>query len=216
MNEEEKTVEGREQGQEDGDVNPIETTDDTQPSEKTLTQSQVNEIVGRIRQETREKLTKELTESLRSGMLEKYGVENDEELDTLFGRGQIYENLNSDYENKSRELREALSENALLKSRTDPERWEDIKLILGGKGLEVNVMNIEAEAERHPEWFKNETVSRELGEEQLKKFSESVEKADFSQPRKAVIRKLGNDPQNNDVSKDLDEEALVNKYFFHK
>ena len=44
----------------------------------------------------------------------------------------------------------------------------------------------------------------------------NLQKKDFVQTKKAVIKKLGNDPQHSDVNKELDEEALVNKYFFHK
>lgn len=199
-------------------VEEEENTDETQPSEpeeKTLTQSQVNEIVGRMRQELREKLTKELTETIRHEFLERYGVESDDELNDVFGKGQAYESLNDDYTVQSGRLQELSTENALLKSKADPERWEDIKLILSGKGLEVNEDNIVSESETHPEWFRTEEPQI-IDTAKMEQFTDNLQKKDFVQPKKAVIKKLGNDPQHSDVNKELDEEALVNKYFFHK
>ena len=199
-------------------VEEEENTDETQPSEpeeKTLTQSQVNEIVGRMRQELREKLTKELTETIRHEFLERYGVESDDELNDVFGKGQAYESLNDDYTAQSGRLQELSTENALLKSKADPERWEDIKLILSGKGLEVNEDNIVSESETHPEWFRAEKPQI-IDTAKMEQFTDNLQKKDFVQPKKAVIKKLGNDPQHSDVNKELDEEALVNKYFFHK
>ena len=204
--------------EEERKVEEEENTDETQPSEpeeKTLTQSQVNEIVGRMRQELREKLTKELTETIRHEFLERYGVESDDELNDVFGKGQAYESLNDDYTAQSGRLQELSTENALLKSKADPERWEDIKLILSGKGLEVNEDNIASESETHPEWFRA-AEPQIIDTAKMEQFTDNLQKKDFVQPKKAVIKKLGNDPQHSDVNKELDEEALVNKYFFHK
>ena len=114
------------------------------PAEKMLTQSQVNELVGRVRQETRERVMAE--------MLERYGVNNDVELNEIFGKGQTYDDLDMEYQNQGNAYRSVMAENALLKSHIDPARWEDVKLILGGKGLEVNAENIEGMIATHPEW----------------------------------------------------------------
>lgn len=208
MLEEEKLVE------EEEEENPDE-TQPSEPEEKTLTQSQVNEIVGRMRQELREKLTKELTESIQRSILERYGVESDDELNDVFGKGQAYESLNDDYTAQCGRLKELSTENALLKSKADPDRWEDIKLILSGKGLEVSEDNIIAESETHPEWFRVEEP-QVMDTSKMEQFADNLQRKDFVQPKKAVIKKLGNDPQHSDVNKELDEEALVNKYFFHK
>jgi hypothetical protein len=112
--------------------------------EKMLTQSQVNEIVGRARQEGRESALREL--------YERYGVSGDEELNSVFGLGQVYHDLDDEFKAQGNSYKEALAENALLKSRADESRWEDIKLILGGKGLDITMENIESLIPSHPEW----------------------------------------------------------------
>lgn len=112
--------------------------------EKMLTQSQVNEIVGRARQEGRESAMREL--------YERYGVSGDEELNNVFGLGQVYHDLDDEFKAQGNSYKEALAENALLKSRADESRWEDIKLILGGKGLDITMENIESLIPSHPEW----------------------------------------------------------------
>lgn len=112
--------------------------------EKMLTQSQVNELVGRARQEGRESALREL--------YGRYGVSGDEELGDIFGRGQAYFDLDDEFRAQGDSYRATLAENALLKSRADESRWEDIKLILGGKGLDVTMENIESLIPSHPEW----------------------------------------------------------------
>ena len=115
-----------------------------EPQEKMLTQSQVNELVGRARQEGRMSAIKD--------MVDRYGVGNESELDDVFGRGQAYDSLNDDFVSTNQKYNEVMAENALLKSHVDMNRWEDIKLILGGKGLEITEENIEALLPSHPEW----------------------------------------------------------------
>ena len=132
-------------------------TEPEAPAEKMLTQSQVNELVGRIRQETRERVMAE--------MLERYGVNNDVELNEIFGKGQTYDDLDMEYQNQGNAYRSVMAENALLKSHIDPARWEDVKLILGGKGLEVNAENIEGMIATHPEW--RGAVNEETGNKVL-------------------------------------------------
>lgn len=119
--------------------------------EKMLTQSQVNELVGRARQEGRESALREL--------YGRYGVSGDEELGDIFGRGQAYFDLDDEFKAQGDSYRATLAENALLKSRADESRWEDIKLILGGKGLDVTMENIESLIPSHPEWRTTQAVA---------------------------------------------------------
>ena len=113
-------------------------------TEKMLTQSQVNELVGRARQEGRESAMREL--------YERYGVSDDDEMNGIFGKGQAYDALNDEFIGQGDSYRNVMAENALLKTNIDMNRWEDVKLILGGKGMEVNEENINAELATHPEW----------------------------------------------------------------
>ena len=158
--------------------------------EKMIAQSKVNEIAARARQEGRDSVMKEL--------LAKYGVNNDTELDDLFGKGQSYVDLDNDYNLQGENYRDALAENALLKSRIDIDRWEDVKLILTGKGLEVNPENIEAQLVSHPEWRSNDAqqlngsnsggvFTPEMGKE----LSKQVGANETQKP--TVLKKLGNE-----------------------
>ena len=170
-------------------------------TEKMLTQSQVNELVGRARQEGRESALKEL--------LERYGVGTDAELDDVFGKGQTYDDLNEEFRTQGNSYKAALAENALLKSKIDPERWEDVKLILGGKGLDVTAENIEAMIGTHPEWrgavAEHKTlVTPEMAEQMVK------DAADNRVEKPATLRKLGNEPT---PEKPATEEEQVKKLF---
>ena len=118
-----------------------------QPVEQTFTQSRVNELVGRARQEGRESALKEL--------YNRYGVNTDDELNEVFGRGQAYDGLNDEYSAVQSSYNDLRTENALLKSEVAPERYEDVKLILGGKGMDVTVENIAMMLPSHPEWKGN-------------------------------------------------------------
>jgi len=125
------------------DAPEAEETQD-QPMEKMLTQSQVNELVGRARQEGRDSVMREL--------YGRYGVSNDEEMNDVFGRGQAYMGLDDEYNAAKASMKMLMAENALLKSKVDANRWDDVKAILGTKGYDITPENIEAEIVTHPEW----------------------------------------------------------------
>ena len=129
---------------------------------KTFTQSQVDEIAGKIRKETREKVTK--------SFFDRYGVNSEEELDDLFGDAQRYTTVQDMYDAEKKTWAEAdtarnaelasLKESvALLESGIDRNRYEDAKFILKGKGLEVTVENINKELSTHPEWKATNDIS---------------------------------------------------------
>lgn len=128
---------------------------------KMFTQSQVDEIAGRIRKETREKVTKDI--------YSRYGVNTPEELDELFTDAQRFATSRDDFAEKERawneaekarneELTSVKERVALLESGIDRNRFEDARLILRGKGLEVTAENIAAELATHPEWKKEEVI----------------------------------------------------------
>ena len=121
MNEEKELLEEEtEERVKDGALTS-ETTDaaETLPAEepRMFTQEEVNSLVGKVRQEARDRAIKEI--------MEKYGVTNDIELDEVFGRGQAYDVLNDDYNVQIENLRNALMENALLKSSLGYEYVEE-------------------------------------------------------------------------------------------
>ena len=161
-----------------------EVTEEPVEGEKMLTQSQVNEIVGRARQEGRESAMREL--------YGRYGVSGDEELDEVFGNGQRYSDLDDEYRVQGDSMRALQAENALLKTKVDEARWGDIKLILGGKGLEITPENIEAEIPSHPEW-------RKAGEAQ--------------EQEPTVLRKLGGEAKSADDDESENEQEQAMKLF---
>lgn len=127
-----------------GNENSTEKKPSVEPTEKMFTQSQVNELVGRVRQEAREAAMKQL--------LERYGVDTEDNLNTMFGNGQRYELLDENYRGLETKYGDAMTENALLKSQIVPGRWDDVKAILNSKGLEITPENIAYEMQTHPEW----------------------------------------------------------------
>ena len=166
-----------------------------QPMEKMLTQSQVNELVGRARQEGRESALKEL--------YGRYGVSGDSELNDVFGRGQAYLTLDDDFKAEQSSNKALLAENALLKTKVDESRWEDIKAILGSKNMDITPENIEAEIPTHPEW--RQTVSVQQQQAQAQPQQDSLQPQ--PQPQQAVLRKLGSESTAKNGGNGDDEES---------
>lgn len=183
--------------------------------EKMIAQSKVNDIAAKARQEGRDSAIKEL--------LMKYGVNSSDELDDLFGKGQSYIDLDNEYNMQGESYRNALAENALLKSRIDLNRWEDVKLILGGKGLEITPENIEAHIVNHPEWRTMQTGSGdamngtgkvftpEMGEQAAKGITVDNSNNNGFNKQPATLRKLGNEASPTDAK--LSEEELAKKLY---
>lgn len=166
-----------------------------QPMEKMLTQSQVNELVGRARQEGRESALKEL--------YGRYGVSGDSELNDVFGRGQAYVTLDDDFKAEQSSNKALLAENALLKTKVDESRWEDIKAILGSKNMDITPENIEAEIPTHPEW-------RQMAAAQPQPQAQPQQDSLQPQPQpqqQAVLRKLGSESTAKDGGNGDDDES---------
>ena len=167
---------------------------------KVFTQSQVDEIAGKTRVDTREKTFKYI--------YGRYGVNNEEELDEMVGRGQRFDLLQEEFDNaktewntrnseREKELAQVKEQIALMQSDIDSSRYEDAKLILKGKGLDITVENIERELATHPEWSK-------------KSQTENFVKVEDKSPVESKISVLGNDTQKYDASRDEEEFALNN------
>lgn len=169
-----------------------------QPMEKMLTQSQVNELVGRARQEGRESALKEL--------YGRYGVSGDSELNDVFGRGQAYLTLDDDFKAEQSSNKALLAENALLKTKVDESRWEDIKAILGSKNMDITPENIEAEIPTHPEWRQTVSVQQQQQQAQQPQ-QDSLQPQPQQQPQQAVLRKLGSESTAKNGGNGDDEES---------
>lgn len=176
-----------------------------QPQPRMFSQEELNDMIGKTRQEARDKALKVF--------YERYGVENDDELNDIFGKGQAYSILNDNFNDQGNQLKQVMAENALLKSNIKQDRWDDVKLILGGKGLEVNSENIEVELSTHPEWIERDSVetpseeklfTKEVGDKMLN----TPKQTQPNQP--SVIRKFGTDVPK---TEEINEEDIVNKLF---
>ena len=123
--------------------------------EKMFTQSQVNDLVGKTRMETREQTFR--------AVYGRYGVEDEAGMDELVGNAQRYETVRGEFDEarkgweasdaaKASELTEVKEHVALLESGIDRARFDDAKAIMKAKGLEITVENINNELATHPEW----------------------------------------------------------------
>lgn len=174
--------------------------------EKMLTQSQVNELVGKARAEGRAAAMKEL--------YGRYGVNDDNEMNDVFGKGQGYDLLNDEYNALNGNFKSLSAENALLKSGVVQSRWDDVKAILGMKGMDVTVENIEAELPTHQEWKNMQSaapmVNKELGEAELDGMLEANKPTQMAPTQPSTIRKLGSVVPESKVD---EEEAETMKWF---
>lgn len=171
---------------------------------KTFTQSQVDEIAGKVRKETREKTIRDI--------YSRYGVNTADELDGLMADAQRFATSKDDFAEKERlwneqnaardqELVSVKERVALLESGIDQNRFEDARLILRGKGLEVTAENIATELATHPEWKKQEIVPSPVEEAGLP-FTKNPNPSNIpSQPEgpitKISIPTLGNNSSDN-------------------
>lgn len=170
-----------------------------------FTQEQMNEKIGSTRVETREKTFKYV--------YDRYGVENEEQMDELFSNAQRFDSLKEQYDaekaewssrnaERDAELASVKEQIALMQSGIDSARYEDAKLILKGKGLEVNAENIENELATHPEWKKAEPVMEPAPFVKKEENPEPVSK----------ISVLGNS-KDVGANPELDERAQARKLF---
>ena len=191
------------------DLNVEENIEQEEP--KMFDQNYVNELVGRTRMEARDKAMRAL--------YDKYGVEDDNGLDEVFGRGQAYNILNDNYMDTQSRLSDALTENALLKSGIDQSRWDDAKFILGGKGLDITIENIAAELATHPEWMKavmspemqGANTMRELSPEAAEQMVTMPKNSENRNNPSSEIRKFGSETPN--TVDEANEEDIIDKLF---
>jgi hypothetical protein len=178
---------------------------------KTFTQSQVDEIAGKTRVDTRDKTFRYI--------YGRYGVNNEDELDELVGKGQRFELLQEEYDNEKREwnnhnsardaeLSSIKEQIALMQSGIDSNRYEDAKFILKGKGLDITSENIERELGTHPEWKK---ALPETTSEHADKFIKTDKPSIVETPKISKLSVLGNDKQ--DFQGESEEEYALNKIF---
>ena len=186
----------------------MEPQEQIEPTEKMLTQSQVNELVGKARAEGRASAMKEL--------YERYGVNDDNEMNDVFGKGQGYDILSDEYNTLNGRYGDVAAENALLKSGVIANRWNDVKAILGMKNMDITVENIQSEMTTHPEWqngaamINAEPGTKELTPEMAEGFAEKTKSGKAAPAQTSTIRKLGSNAPETKVNM---EENDIMKMF---
>ena len=196
----------------EGEPEP-ENSEQSEP-EKMLTQSQVNELVGKARAEGRAAGKAEAMSELYG----RYGVNDDNEMNDIFGKGQGYDVLNDEFNALNGNFKSLSAENALLKSGVISSRWDDVKAILGMKGMDVSVENIQAELQTHPEWTNNvvgagvaeEGAGKELSPEALEGMTELTKPGVKTPAQTATIRKLGSNVPETKI--DTEQESALKMF----
>lgn len=184
---------------------PTPQSTETEPGqEKMIPQSQVNELIGKTRMEARKKAQEEYANELRA----KYGVESDDELDTMFGDGQRYSALNDEYGIAQKTITDLQTENALLKSGVPTEKWEDVKAIMAYQHLQVTPETIASMLPSHPEWSGSQAKTIDTATSGKEGFPQVPKQAE---EKPSVIQRLGGEPS--PVPEESTEEAEKRKAF---
>lgn len=192
------------QGAAPSEVTPAAGAVQTAQPEKTFTQSQVNELVGKARIEGRE--------SAMKALYDKYGVEDDESLDEMFGNGEKYDDLNEQFESQSKQYSDLQAENALLKSGIAPEKFDDVKAILAYNQMEFTPESIQAMSQTHPEWFSSaQAQAPKMVTPEEAQAMGKPNATPSATPTPSTITKLGEGPH--PVNESEDEEAKAMKLF---
>ena len=193
---------------------PVEEPTVNPEDEPKFTQSQVNDLVGKTRMETREQTYR--------AIYGRYGVDDEAGMDELVGNAQRYETVRGEYDEarksweqadvaKNNELTEVKEHVALLESGIVRERFDDAKAILKAKGLEVTVENINNEIATHPEWKGTKA------EEPNPNFRPDLNKEPQTTPTpESTIKVLGNDGSSAKPTELTEEEQAMALFKFNK
>ena len=140
--------------QEETKVVTVDNEKEKEVQEELISKDKLNEIVSTRVKETKETALKEL--------YTRYGVNTAEELDDVISKAESYDVVNEDYTKLTessktikQQNQELLQENLFIKNKISPERYDDVKAIFKGKGLEFSKEELATQLETHPEWCAN-------------------------------------------------------------
>lgn len=181
-------------------------------AEKLFTQSQVNDLVGKTRMETREQTYR--------AIYGRYGVDDEAGMDELIGNAQRFESMRDEYDEarkgwetadlaRNNELAEIKEHVALLESGIDKARFDDAKAIIKSKGLEVTVDSINNELATHPEW--KGAVNEEKVNPNFRKDLNATPQKE-AQAQESTIKVLGNESGLDTGGMSEEEFALKNLF----
>lgn len=119
--------------------------------EKTFTQTELDRII-------RERIERERNSTIKK-WCDKYGVENEESLDSAFLKSLSYDTMKEEYESIKSAKQELENKLAFIENNIEPTKQDDVMAHFKGKGIEFNDENLKAELSTHPEWLKVKEVS---------------------------------------------------------
>ena len=156
--------------------------------ERRFTQAEVDKLVGKIRNEARERGKKEALDEL----LNKYGYDDVSQLDDTVGESERYAGRADEYEALK-------NENLLLRAGVDEDRFEDALAYFAYKKMPINPITLEEAIEAHPEWTG-------FGEYDASNANEDEE----VEEKPSVVRRLGAEPiRKNDNPTESEEERAM-------
>lgn len=136
------------------------TPDTTKSGENTFTQDQVNEIV-------QERLSK---------VYKKFGVNNNDELDSYVKKGKDYDEVKKSYDSLFQENKTLKEEKIFRENKIEANKIDDVKTYFKGKEKELNDENLKEALSTHPEWVEQVTPTN-FGASQSQKNPDDEEKA---------------------------------------
>ena len=114
--------------------------------EKKFTQAEVDKIVA-------DRLKQKESSDMRK-VYDKLGISSDEDLENIVKKAQAYDGTKKALEETNSASQKTSEELAFIKNGIDDKRYDDVRLILKGKGKEITDENIKTELSTHPEWAK--------------------------------------------------------------
>ena len=117
-----------------------ESTEQVGNEEKTFTQEQVDNFI-------KERLNRQ-----KNSLYSKFGIENDEQIDTMLEERKEYPTLKDTISKQMTQIKDLSEELAFVKNDIDKNRISDIRAYFKGKDLEFSNDALVKELETHPEW----------------------------------------------------------------
>lgn len=134
----------------------VEETTPSQPSERTYTKAEVQELM------------KKRVDRSHKAFFTRYGVNDLRGLDDLIDKSKSFSDMETEYGAIQLRNSELLRENAFLKNNINPEKYEDIITHFKGAGIDFSEEQLIEALKTHPEWLKvqpNVTTITKLGSE---------------------------------------------------
>lgn len=130
----------------------------TEPKVENVTSTKAITDKERFNEIIRERLRRD-----REKLFKDYGVQNQEELDALVGKGEKVNPLEERLSKLSEEVQSYRLEKTFAKNKIRPEKQEDVKIYFKGKGIDLNDDNLTKELATHEEWISKSPSVSSLG-----------------------------------------------------